>query len=58
MENKIADLRLGLKEIRSCIYILQKAIENENEEIFLFDISNYLEVALNKLDKIIENFSE
>ncbi len=55
MENKIADLKLELKEIKSCIYILQKAIENENNEIILSDISNYLEIALNKLDKMIES---
>lgn len=56
MENKIADLKLQIEELKSCIIILQKAIENENEEIFFSDISNYLEIALCKVNKIIKNF--
>lgn len=56
MENKIADLKLQIEELKSCIIILQKAIENENEEIFFSDISNYLEIALFKINKIIKNF--
>ena len=53
MEDKIADLYLQLQEVRSCIIILQKAIENESEEIGLSDINNYLTIALDKTNNII-----
>ena len=53
MEDKIADLYLQLQEVRSCIIILQKAIENESEEVGLSDINNYLTIALDKTNNII-----
>ena len=53
MEDKIADLYLQLQEVRSCIIILQKAIENESEEIGLSDINNYLAIALDKINNTI-----
>ena len=53
MEDKIADLYLQLQEVRSCIIILQKAIENESEEIGLSDINNYLTIALDKTNNVI-----
>lgn len=33
--------------------ILQKALENENDEILKTDIDNYLEILLEKIDKAI-----
>ena len=46
MENKLKDICLELKEIKSCMLILQKALENENDEILKTDIDNYLEILL------------
>lgn len=56
MENDIPDLYLGLQEIRSCLVILQKAVQNEGEkdEIEYSDISNYLEVAIGKAEHVIK----
>ena len=56
MENNLSEYRLGLEEIRSCIVILQKAVENEGDEILPSDISNYLEIALDKMDVLLQNF--
>lgn len=53
MENKLKDICLELKEIKSCMLILQKALENENDEILKTDIDNYLEILLEKIDKAI-----
>ncbi len=60
MENNAPDLYLNLKEIRSCLIILQKAIQNEseNDEIEYSDISNYLEIAINKMEHVITLFEE
>ena len=57
MEDKIADLHLQLQEVRSCIIILQKAIENESEEIGLSDINNYLTIALDKINNTINMYN-
>lgn len=57
MENKIADLELELEELKSSITILQKATNNESEEIILKDISNYLELTQIKINAIIKNFN-
>ena len=56
MEDKIADFYLQLQEIRSCIIILQKAIENEDEETGLSDINNYLTIALDKINHVIRMY--
>ncbi len=56
MEDKIADLYLQLQEVRSCIIILQKAIENESEEVGLSDINNYLTIALDKINNTIKMY--
>lgn len=55
MENHIKDMSLQLEELRSCVVILQKALQNENDEVFLKDIDNYLEIILGKIDLIIKN---
>lgn len=57
MENKIADLELELEELKSSITILQKATNNESEEIVLKDINNYLELTQIKIKEIIKNFN-
>ncbi len=41
--------------MRSCVVILQKALQNENDEVLLKDIDNYLEIILGKIDLIIKN---
>ena len=58
MENKIADFYLQLKELKSCIIILQKAVENESEEIETTDIRNYLEIIKDKINNSINAFDE
>lgn len=56
MKNDFIDMRLQLSEICSCMVILQKAVENESEEICSNDISNYLEIAIDKTKVLIEMF--
>lgn len=58
MEDKMADFYLQLQEIRSCIIILQKALDNESEELEISDISNYLTLALDKINNAIEIYGE
>ena len=58
MEDKMADFYLQLQEIRSCIIILQKAMDNESEELEISDISNYLTLALDKINNAIEIYGE
>lgn len=58
MEDLIADYKLQVKELRSLIVVLQKAVQNEYDEILKKDISNYLELALNKIDTLIKNINE
>ena len=55
LENFIAEYSLNFKEIRSCIVILQQAIQNEFTETNLKDIDNNLEIIIDKLDRILEN---
>ena len=58
MEDKMADFYLQFQEIRSCIIILQKALDNESEELEISDISNYLTLALDKINNAIEIYGE
>ncbi len=58
MENKIADFYLQLKELKSGIIILQKAVENESEEIETTDIRNCLEIIKDKINNSINAFDE
>ena len=58
MEDKMADFYLQLQEIRSCMIILQKALDNESEELEISDISNYLTLALDKINNAIEIYGE
>ncbi len=56
MEFDLIDLRLELEEILSCMVILQKAIDNENDKVLFSDISNCLEIISCKMKKIIKKF--
>ncbi len=58
MENKSTELRLELEEIKSCMIILQKAIENECDEIEPTDVSNYLEITIEKIKNVITTFDK
>ncbi len=42
-----------LKELESYIIILQRAIQNECDEIDLVDISNFLDMVLEKINHIM-----
>ena len=53
MENKLADIRLQLEEIKSCLIVTQRA--TENDDISYIDISNYLEVAIDLMNRTIRN---
>lgn len=55
MENKLADIRLQLEEIKSCLVVTQRATENENDDISYIDISNCLEVAIDLMNRTIRN---
>ncbi len=55
MENKLADIRLQLEEIKSCLIVTQRATENENDDISYIDISNCLEVAIDLMNRTIRN---
>lgn len=55
MENKLADIRLQLEEIKSCLIVTQRATENENDDISYIDISNCLEVAIDSMNRTIRN---
>lgn len=55
MENKLADIRLQLEEIKSCLIVTQRATENENDDISYIDISNCLEVAIDLKNRTIRN---
>ena len=57
MEDLINEYQLKLKEIRSCIVVLQQAIQNENKEVDYSDVDNYLEIILEKINKIIKDFN-
>ena len=57
MEDLINEYQLKLKEIRSCIIVLQQAIQNENKEVDYSDVDNYLEIILEKINKIIKDFN-
>lgn len=56
MEDIFNDTMLELREIKSSLLILQKAISNENEydTISYEDIDNNLEILIDKMDKVIE----
>ena len=58
MEDKMADFYLQLQEIRSCIIILQKALDNESAELEISAISNYVTLALDKINNAIEIYGE
>lgn len=37
--------------------MLQQAIQNENKEVDYSDVDNYLEIILEKINKIIKDFN-
>ena len=58
MEDLINEYQLQLQEVRSCIVVLQQAVQNENKEMTYCDVDNYLEIVLEKINKIIESFDK
>ncbi len=45
---------LELKELESYIIILQRAIQNEQDEIEFIDINNFLDMVLEKINHIMK----
>lgn len=58
MDEKINNLQLCIEEIHSSVVILQRAIQYENGSISLSDIDNYLEIILERIDKILNELNE
>lgn len=56
MESKFADLTLGLAEVKSCLIVLQQAVQNERDELTSENIDHNLETIIDKLSKVIDEF--
>ena len=56
MEDNYSDNVLQLVEIKSCLKILQLAMQNEETEIDKSDIDHFLTIILEKFEKISDNF--
>ena len=56
MEDNYSDNVLQLVEIKSCLKILQSAMQNEETEIDKSDIDYFLTIILEKFEKISDNF--
>ena len=56
MEDNYSDNVLQLVEIKSCLKILQSAMQNEETEIDKSDIDHFLTIILEKFEKISDNF--
>ena len=48
-------LKFQLEEIRSCLIMTKRAIDNEFEDITASDISNCLEISIRLMNKAIFN---
>ena len=51
----LVDLKFQLEEIRSCLIMTKRAIDNEFEDITASDISNCLEISIRLMNKAIFN---
>ena len=51
----LVDLKFQLEEIRSCLIMTKRAIDNEFEDITVSDISNCLEISIRLMNKAIFN---
>ncbi len=58
LEDKLANIQIGIEEIKSCIIILNQSIKNEYDPANLNDINNVLELLLTKINKIIKETNE
>lgn len=54
MEDKLTDLKLSMQEIESSLIILQKALNNNEENITITNIDNCLEVIIEKTKNTIK----
>ena len=46
--------KLEIKELESYIIVLQRAIQNEHNDMEFVDISNFLDMVLDKIDYIMK----
>ena len=51
----LVDLKFQLEEIRSCLIMTKRAIDNEFEDLTASDISNCLEISIRLMNKAIFN---
>lgn len=54
----LVDLKFQLEEIRSCLIMTKRAIDNEFEDITASDISNCLEISIRLMNKVIFNIEQ
>ena len=55
MENHLSEIQLEIKEIISCVKILQLAIQNNSQDIMYDNIDDNLEIVRCKLEKILND---
>ncbi len=53
-EDRFANMRASMDEIRSSMVILLQAVKNKHDMAELTDINNHLEIVINKTDSLIE----
>lgn len=49
MDDKLIELKFKIKEIKSCMIILQQAIQNKNDIVTFEHIDDNLEILIEKL---------
>lgn len=53
MEDLIVDYKQHIKELYSCLKILQRALQNDDFPAEYEDVENYVEIMINKTNLII-----
>lgn len=56
MEDKFAELTMSFTEVKSCLIVLQQAVQNEHDELTLDNIDHSLETIIDKLSRVIDEF--
>lgn len=58
MENGFANLQLNMREMKCLLNVMQSAVENENEDITIYDIAKCIELLLEKMNSTMNNLEE
>ena len=56
MEDKFVELTMSFTEVKSCLIVLQQAVQNEHDELTLDNIDHSLETIIDKLSRVIDEF--